>query len=355
MPGMTQTRYLRNRWYVGALASKITDRPFACRLLGEPIVLFRPSSGEVVALEDRCIHRQAPLSLGEVVGDRLQCGYHGFEYDTSGACVRIPTQSRIPPGAGVRSYPVREHQGFVHIWTGDPALCDTVPPYDFPYAADPAWRARYARFHGRFDHRLLLDNLMDITHLPYAHKTTIGAAGVAEDATAKTERDGEHVRITRYMENIAPAPAHVAVTGYTDNVDRWQIIEFTPPGFVWLQVGSARAGKGGRNAAPEDILLNRHTLHVMMPETDETTLYFWAMANETDALTPEQEDSIYDASMQAFNEDIVIIEGQQDRWNPDQATIDVGADAGVLDVRRLMERLIAEETDGIPGTKLRSV
>jgi phenylpropionate dioxygenase-like ring-hydroxylating dioxygenase large terminal subunit len=352
---MTEARYLKNRWYVGALAEDVADRPFACRIQGEPIVLFRPSSGAVVALEDRCGHRQAPLSLGEVIGDRLQCGYHGFEYDTSGACVRIPTQSRIPPGAGVRRYPVREHQGFIHIWTGDPALCDTVAPYDFPFASDPAWRVRYARFHGNFDHRLLIDNLMDITHLPYAHKTTIGAAGVAEDATAQTERDGEHVRITRYMENIAPAPAHAAVTGYTDNVDRWQIIEFTPPGFVWLQVGSAKAGTGGRDAAADDILLDRHTLHVMMPETENSTLYFWAMANGADALTTKQEDQIYAASMQAFNEDIVIIEGQQDRWNPAQSSIDVGADAGVLDVRRLMTRLIAEEAGDAQGTNLRAV
>jgi len=352
---MTAQSYLRNRWYVGALTSDIADRPFACRIQGEPIVLFRPSSGSVVALEDRCVHRQAALSLGEVIGDRLQCGYHGFEYDVTGACVRIPTQSRIPPGAGVRSYPVREYRGFIHIWMGDPALCDACPPYDFPFASDPAWRVRYARFHGRFDHRLLIDNLMDITHLPYAHKTTIGAAGIAEDATAKTERDGEHVRITRYMENISPAPAHAAVTGYTDNVDRWQIIEFTPPGFVWLQVGSARAGRGGRDAVPEDILLDRHTLHVMMPETDRTTLYFWAMANRTEALTADQEDLIYEASMQAFNEDIVIIEGQQDRWNPAQGTVDVGADAGVLEVRRLMARLIADENGEDENAVLRAV
>ena len=123
------------------------------------------------------------------------------------------------------------------------------------------------------------------------------------------------------------------MTGYTDNVDRWQIIEFTPPGFVWLQVGSAKASTGGPDAAADDILLDRHTLHVMMPETENSTLYFWAMANGADALTTKQEDQIYAASMQAFNEDIVIIEGQQDRWNPAQSSIDVSADAGVLDVR----------------------
>ena len=88
------------------------------------------------------------------------------------------------------------------------------------------------------------------------------------------------------------------------------MIEFTPPGFVWLQVGSARTGTGGRDAAPQDKLLDRHTLHVMMPETDRTTLYFWAMAHEAGTLSAGQEDALYTASLQAFNEDIVIIESR---------------------------------------------
>lgn len=342
---MATDGYLRNHWYAGALAGDLGDRPLACRLMDEPIVLFRTEAGNVVALEDRCVHRQAPLSLGRVAGEHLRCGYHGFEYDATGACVRIPTQSRIPPGAGVRSYPAREHQGFIFVWMGDPALSDSVAPYDYPFASDPGWRVRYAKLKGAFDHRLLIDNLMDLTHLPYAHETTIGAIGVAEQAKAKTERDGDRVRISRYMENIAPAPAHVAVTGHNGNVDRWQVIEFAPPGFVWLQVGSAKTGTGGREAAPDDILLNRHALHVVMPETGRTTSYFWAMANETGAMTREQEDSIYAASLQAFHEDIEIIEGQQQRWDPDFPSIDVAADAGVLEVRRVMERLIAAEAN----------
>lgn len=340
---MSEVTYLRNRWYVAALAEDLGDTPLAASVMGEPIVFYRNSVGEAVALEDRCAHRQAPLSLGEVAGDAIRCGYHGFEFDCSGACVRVPTQAQIPPGARVQAYPVREHQGFLHVWMGDPAKAEDSLLYDFPFASDAAWRVRYAKFHGRFDHRLLIDNLMDITHLPFAHKTTIGAQGVAEQTVARTTREGEHVTITRFMEAIAPAPAHVAVTGYEGLVDRWQVIEFTPPGFVWLQVGSSKAGTGGRDAAPDDMLLNRHTLHVMMPETDNTTSYFWCMANETDALTPEQEDAIYAASLTAFNEDLVIIEGQQARWRPEQPTVDVTADGGVLQVRRLMERLIAGE------------
>ena len=133
---MTDTLHLRNRWYVAGLSEEITDKPVASRLLDEPLVLFRaPSTGKVSALEDRCVHRQAPLSLGEIVGDNLQCGYHGLEYDCSGACVRVPSQKQIPPGATIRSYPCIEQQGFIHVWMGDPALSSTVDPYDFPFAS----------------------------------------------------------------------------------------------------------------------------------------------------------------------------------------------------------------------------
>jgi phenylpropionate dioxygenase-like ring-hydroxylating dioxygenase large terminal subunit len=340
---MSEVSYLRNRWYVAALAQDLTDKPLAASLMGEPIVFYRDSTGEAAALEDRCAHRQAPLSLGVVDGDRLRCGYHGFEFDCTGACVRVPTQAQIPPAARVRAYPVRERQGFLHVWMGDPAKADESLIYDFPFASDDGWRVRYAKFHGKFGYRLLVDNLMDLTHLPYAHPTTIGAPGVSEQAVTKVDREGENVTISRYMENIAPAPAQAAATDYYGNVDRWQVITFTPPGFVWLQVGSSRAGTGGRDAAPEDMLLNRHTLHVVMPETDATTSYFWCTANEAGALTEAQEDAIYEASLTAFNEDIAIIEGQHARWDPTREPADVAADAGMLQVQRLMKKLIADE------------
>ena len=340
---MTTTPFLKNRWYVAALSTEIDARPLARTLLGEPVVLYRDSAGAVVALEDRCVHRQAPLSLGEVVGDHLQCGYHGLKYDRRGVCIHVPSQTQIPPGACVQGYAVRERHGFVFIWMGDPALSATHEPYRFSPADQKGWRTRHAQLYGRFDYRLLLDNLMDVTHLPFAHKSTIGAMGVADQAEDKTERDGEHVRITRFMADIAPAPAHVEVTGHADNVDRWQVIEFTPPGFVWLQVGSAKVGTGGRDAPAADVLLDRHTLHVTTPETETSTHYFWAMANDAAALSDDQERKIYERSVEAFNEDIVIIEGQQSRLDPDRPTIDVGADAGQLATRRLLERLIAEE------------
>ena len=97
-------------------------------ILKEPVVFYRQANGEVVALEDRCAHRFAPLSMGHIVGgDRIQCPYHGLEYDKTGACVLQPHGNKnIPSRAGVKSYPVTEKHKAIWIWMGDPALADSV-------------------------------------------------------------------------------------------------------------------------------------------------------------------------------------------------------------------------------------
>ncbi len=284
---------------------------------------------------------KSSASLGEVVGDNIQCGYHGLTFDQDGACIRVPSQKMIPPDACVRPYPVEEKQGFVHVWASDRQPAAGDQPFDFPFAAMEGLNARYAALNGKFDYRLLIDNLMDLTHLGFTHKNTIGTGGVAESGKAKTDREGDRVIVTREMENIAPT--HVEVTGYSGNVDHWQIIEFIPPCFISLQVGNAKHGTGGFNADDKDKLINRRTLHIATPETDTTTHYFWVSTYPSDAMTPEQEQTIYDRTLEVLDEDVRMIEGQQTRYDPDFAMIDISEDAGQLAMRATLERLIAEE------------
>jgi vanillate O-demethylase monooxygenase subunit len=340
--------FLRNQWYVGAMSDEIGDRPLARTLLDEPVVFFRDSSGAAIALEDRCVHRQAPLSLGDVVGDTLQCAYHGLCFDRAGACVRVPSQKKIPPGARVKSYPVAERYGFVFLWLGDAGLADATVPYKFGWDDSDAFRMMHTRLQAKFDYRLLIDNLMDVTHLPFAHKSTIGTAAIADNFTARTERLEDGVRISRWMENIDQAPTHIEVTGYDGKVDRWQIITYTPPGFVWLQVGSARVGTGGRDATGDDLLIDRNTVHSLTPETENSAHYFWITSHKAGAMTAEQEQTIYDRSIEAFHEDLVIIEGQATRLDATIPTIDVTADAAAIAARQLLARLIdAEAKQGL--------
>jgi vanillate O-demethylase monooxygenase subunit len=97
--------FVRNAWYVAAATAEIGDKPLARTLLNEPIVLFKNGRGEICALEDRCCHRGAPLSLGHPTEIGIRCGYHGMAFNRDGVCVEIPGQTIIPKRARVKSYP----------------------------------------------------------------------------------------------------------------------------------------------------------------------------------------------------------------------------------------------------------
>ena len=113
---------VRNAWYIGAWGNEVTEKPLARQLLGEHVVLYRDAGGRVGILEDRCCHRAAPLSLGSVVEDGLQCGYHGMIFGRDGACTGNPGEEEDRALYRVRSFPAVERQGFVWVWMGDPRL-----------------------------------------------------------------------------------------------------------------------------------------------------------------------------------------------------------------------------------------
>jgi vanillate O-demethylase monooxygenase subunit len=121
---MVTGTYLRNAWYVAAWSDDLVeDKLLARTILKESIVLYRKADGSPAALQDRCPHRFAPLSMGKILpGDRVQCPYHGLEFDQSGACVLNPHGAKnIPSRARVRSYPVVEKHKAIWIWMGDRA------------------------------------------------------------------------------------------------------------------------------------------------------------------------------------------------------------------------------------------
>jgi phenylpropionate dioxygenase-like ring-hydroxylating dioxygenase large terminal subunit len=119
--------FLRNAWYIAAWSEDVTDKPLARMLLGESIVLFRTAAGVTAALEDRCCHRAAALSMGQVVQKGLMCGCHGRVFNTEGKCVEVPGQSRIPERARVRTYPTVEKNEFVWLVRAAVRCSETAP------------------------------------------------------------------------------------------------------------------------------------------------------------------------------------------------------------------------------------
>lgn len=170
---------IRNQWYVVLDSSQVKDKPVGVTRLGEKLVLWRAEQGKLACIADRCCHRGVALSPGKLVGGRLQCPFHGFEYDATGRVTLIPANGRnasVPKVFKVHSYPVHEAHDFIWIWWGENPPEDLQPPRffgdidaQFSYGqARDTWKAHYSR---------AIENQLDAPHLPFVHHNTIGSSG----------------------------------------------------------------------------------------------------------------------------------------------------------------------------------
>jgi vanillate O-demethylase monooxygenase subunit len=337
--------FIRDAWYIAAWRNEIGRTPQARKYCGEPVVLFRREDGAAVALEDRCCHRHLPLSKGRLVGDVLQCGYHGLEFDATGACVRVPGQTRVPPGAQVKSYPVVERDGLVWIWIGDPARADPAAIPDYHWIEDPAWSAVGGSIPVNAHYMLWIDNLMDLTHTTYVHATTLGADAICR-APIKTERSDKWIRITRWILNDEPGIYWRSALGKTGPCDRWQIMDYFLPSHTLLDVGVAPAGSGAPGGDRSHGVEARVCIS-LTPIDETTSCYHWSFARNFRRGDAAADQKTQDSIGRAYIEDRDVIEAQQrslDRAPPGFKMIDLNADAGQLAVRRLYEAALARQT-----------
>jgi phenylpropionate dioxygenase-like ring-hydroxylating dioxygenase large terminal subunit len=336
--------FLRNYWYVAASDSEVGRKPLRRAILGEPIVFFRLEDGTPVAFEDRCAHRHLPLSMGKLVGDHLQCHYHGLRYDQTGRCVRIPGQEQIPPSAKVRTYPVVERYKWIWIWMGDPAIADQSNITDFHWLDDPNWGAKASYLHVKANWQLVVDNLLDLTHLAFVHESTIGNSALAEHANVKVTRAPNSVVVTRWILDQPAPPTFVKVGGFTSNVDRWQIIDWVPPAFLRLDVGATPTGTGATEGRRVNGITMRN-LNAITPETETSSHYFWGQAHDFDVKNTALTQKIFEQIQTAFLEDVEVFSAQQQNLDiySDPPQVDINADTGVLQARRIIDRIRAEE------------
>ncbi|HVD89863.1 MAG TPA: aromatic ring-hydroxylating dioxygenase subunit alpha, partial [Jatrophihabitantaceae bacterium] len=195
--------YPLNCWYVAATSDEVDASLLARQLLDRRVVLFRQSTGEIAALDDRCAHRAVPLSMGSLVDDQVVCAYHGFTYASTGACVRVPSQTHVPYGARVRSYPVREQPPFVWVWLGNVARSRSVEPPDVPELRESGWTKLGGSLQMAANYMLLHDNALDRTHFPYVHPHRIHRGYVEDPPPLRIEVAETTVSYTR---TFAPAP-----------------------------------------------------------------------------------------------------------------------------------------------------
>jgi vanillate O-demethylase monooxygenase subunit len=336
--------FVRNAWYVAAMDHEVTRTMLRRILLDEPVVLFRTDTGQPVALEDRCCHRQAPLSMGKLAGNVVTCPYHGLQFDTAGKCIKVPSQDMVPATARVRSYPLVEKYHWVWIWMGDPAKADPALIEDFHWREDPAWRSTGSYLHVEGNYLLVVENLLDTTHLAFLHPTTLGT-----DAFARSEfdvkRDGDRITVTRWLMNELPAQFHKQMGEFPDGlkVDRWQVTHFGPPAFVKLDVGSSPVGTGARQG-DRSKGVNMWNLNAITPETEKTTHYFWAQAWNFRLDEQWIGDMLKQQIHTIFLEDLGMIRAQQrnmDLGGP--APVTLGQDKAWLAMRGIVQRLVDDE------------
>lgn len=332
-----------NVWYAAAYDVELRHQLMPRTICNKKLVMYRRSDGTAVALEDACWHRLLPLSMGRLEGDDVVCGYHGLVFNSSGRCVQMPSQETLNPSACVRSYPLLEKHRLIWVWLGDPALADPAKVPDMHWNHDPEWAGDGETIHVKCDYRLVVDNLMDLTHEAFVHGSSLGHRDLAEAPFEVTHGD-DAVTVTRWMRNVTPPPFWADQLGKPGKVDRWQIIRFEAPSTVTIDVGVAPAGTG----APEGDRsqgVNGYVLNTMTPETATSCHYFWAFCRNYKIADQGITQKLRNGVHKVFAEDEVVLEAQQRAIldHPEREFYNLNIDAGAMWARRLTERLIALE------------
>ena len=328
--------FLRNYWYAGVLSTDVADKPFARKICNEPIVFFRTASGKIGALEDRCSHRHAPLSLGAVRGETIECGYHGFMFDCAGACMHIPGQKSVPPRAAIRSYPIVERAGWIWVWIGDPARADESRLPDLPWFGAQGWQWWHCYYHGKAAAQLYMDNLLDITHTAYLHQKTIGTPEVP-DQPPKVRTEGTRVTVNRLNKNATPAPFVAKWGGFPGKIDAYTDYTWEPPSLIKL-----------RTTRTDGVRTLQYWLtNAVTPET-ETTAHFWfAWACDQHLDDPGFKEQTYKGiAGGVLLEDFAMIEAQQRtmrEWNGLPQIVPSQADAPLVAVHKVLKELFARQ------------
>lgn len=343
--------YVRNAWYVVAWSHELEPcKPLALTILGEPITLYRGESGRLVALEDRCVHRLAPLSLGRCEGDRLRCMYHGLLYGPDGVAVEIPGQEQIPPRARVRSYPVVERHNWLWVWMGaageaDEALIPPAVGLDDP---------DYILGHGRLDYaaeaRLINDNLLDFSHLTFVHAESFQSGPEFAATPGRITPLERGVRYERWNENSTGSSSRK-----TDGpMDSWMSYDFLIPGVLLMTggvfpLGTARALNGGAPDLADAVGGVTFTSQAVTPLTAKTARYFFSWGPHRNHGDEALRDTLMGLAAKAFAEDKAMIEAQQRviDMTPDPVIMPTAHDRGVTLFNRLVDRLAKQERQAL--------
>lgn len=336
--------FIRNCWYFAAWADEIGEGGrLARKIIGDPVLFWR-EEGRLYAVTDSCPHRLAPLHMGQTDGATVRCGYHGLAFDgVTGKCTHNP-HGPITGALSIRAYSSVERHGIVWIWMGDADGADPakIPDMGFIDAA-PEHGFSKGYMYTAAGHKLLEDNILDLSHADYLHPATLGGGALTRTKAHVEERD-DTLFVQWLSNNEKAIPIFRSELPDPDMAtDMWTEVLWHPDGVMLLRVGATAVGK------PQEDGIDTMNAHIMTPETETTTHYFYCNSRNYRTDDPEYNAGMAAGLRVAFEtEDKPMIEAQQralgetDLFERKPALL--GIDNGSTRARRIYRRLVEAET-----------
>lgn len=336
--------FLENCWYIAARSQDIGRGLVARRILNRNLVLYRLSDSRISVLEDACPHRKLPLSRGRLLGDVVECGYHGMQFDCSGTCVLAPTQRRIPPTARVRAYPGVERWGFVWVWLGDADKADKSKIINIENFDNPDWGKTTGGMLEVDCHYLwLTDNLLDPSHVAWVHQNSFAAPGT-DDTPLQVDVLDDGVVVSRWISDQDLPPYYAPLVKFDGNCDRLQHYEVRMPSICINQSIFTPAGTGGNATNLDEKAYIMISYNFLTPIDEDRTAYYWFQHYNTDPDDAAIAEQLNEGAIMAFNEDREVLEavhlGMKQKQTPN---LNLGLDAGSMRYRNMLDKAIAAE------------
>jgi|SRR5882757_7014854 len=343
--------YVYNAWYMAGWVSELNAELSSVKILNQPIVLYRTEAGRWVAFDDLCPHKLVPLSFGKRIGDCLRCTYHGLKFAEDGRCVEIPGQPIVPAAVRVRTYPAVEKHGGVWIWMGTAERADPSVMPAIIGEGDAGYRvfSQSIEIHGSA--RLIWDNLMDLTHIPFLHFNSLVAGDQAAAAAVFAgEADKNSIPHDRgiLMKTWQTYPGRPELVGHNRPLDEYAVTDLSAPGVFAISIRSYEAGTRDEyptGEVPADrLVLEQSGCQVVVPIT-ETSCKIFHNVGTWDRAPSDRTRSR--ANSKAIVEDKLVIEAQQASMhaNPESKPLTLAMDRNVVRFRLIMTRLLKQEAE----------